>query len=291
MTTKEVYNHLRNHYQDRVYYYVENTYCFHSYYKETDLLLVQNNRYCIDIEVKTSRSDFLADKKKIHKHSILKNGYFTVDYRYGGKYEVNEPIYTNNRPNKFFYCCPENLIKISEIPNYAGLIYVLESGERTKSLQLIHYQYKKDKTTFSTIGLNSITQHLNGNHYDMVTLGANAKHYWEHFGVFGSVYYQVGKNSLAQSKSAYQFSLNADVLLGQHNIVLGTEWLSGTDFDEDTSKNHSFSPFYGTNHKFNGFMNYFFVGNHFNSVGLKDFYIKSNFKFNPKATHLSKYSL
>ena len=24
--------------------------------------------------------------------------------------------------------------------------------------------------------------------------------------------------------------------LGQHNIVLGTEWLSGTDFDEDTSK-------------------------------------------------------
>ena len=161
---------------------------------------------------------------------------------------------------------------------------VLESGERTKSLQLIHYQYKKDKTTFSTIGLNSITQHLNGNHYDMVTLGANAKHYWEHFGVFGSVYYQVGKNSLAQSKSAYQFSLNADVLLGQHNIVLGTEWLSGTDFDEDTSKNHSFSPFYGTNHKFNGFMNYFFVGNHFNSVGLKDFYIKSNFKFNPKAT-------
>lgn len=31
-------------------------------------------------------------------------------------------------------------------------------------------------------------------------------------------------------------------------------------------------------------MDYFFVGNHFNSVGLKDFYIKSNFKFNPKAT-------
>lgn len=140
MTTKEVYNHLRNYYQERVYYYVENIYCFDSYYKETDLLLVQNNKYCIDIEVKTSRSDFLADKKKIHKHSILKNGYFTVDYRYGGKYEVNESIYTNNRPNKFFYCCPENLIKISEIPNYAGLIYVLESGEikKIKEAKFLH---------------------------------------------------------------------------------------------------------------------------------------------------------
>ena len=140
MTTKEVYNHLRNHYQERAYYYVENIYCFESYYKETDLLLVQNNKYCIDIEVKSSRADFFADRKKIYKHSILKNGYFTVDYRYGGKYEINEPIYTNNRPNKFFYCCPENLIKISEIPEYAGLIYILESGEikKIKEAKFLH---------------------------------------------------------------------------------------------------------------------------------------------------------
>ena len=140
MTTKEVYNHLRNHYQDKVYYYVENTYCFHSYYKETDLLLVQNNRYCVEYEVKSSRADFLIDKKKTHKHSILKNGYFTVDYRYGGKYEINEPIYTNNRPNKFFYCCPEGLIKESDLQPHEGLIYVLESGEikKIKEAKFLH---------------------------------------------------------------------------------------------------------------------------------------------------------
>jgi hypothetical protein len=31
---------------------------------------------------------------------------------------------------------------------------------------------------------------------------------------------------------------------------------------------------YGTNHKFNGFMDYFYVGNHINSVGLNDFFLK-----------------
>jgi len=108
MTSKEIYKFLNNHYQSRVKYCVENTYCFHPFYKETDFLVIQHNGYCLDLEIKVSRQDYLMDKKKIHKHSILKNGYFTVDYRYGGKYEINEPIYTNNRPNKFYFCCPES---------------------------------------------------------------------------------------------------------------------------------------------------------------------------------------
>jgi hypothetical protein len=132
MKTKDVYKALNNYYRDRVRYCVENVYCFHSFYKETDFLIVNNNGYCSDIEVKVSRSDFLADKKKIHKHNILKNGYFQVNYRYSGKYEINEPIYTSNYPNKFYYCCPEGLIKESDLEDYQGLIYVLESGELKK---------------------------------------------------------------------------------------------------------------------------------------------------------------
>jgi hypothetical protein len=49
--------------------------------------------------------------------------------------------------------------------------------------------------------------------------------------------------------------------------------LSGTDYDTE-EKNKSFNPLYGTNHKFNGFMDYFYVGNHQNSVGLGDAYVK-----------------
>ena len=143
MNSKEVYKALNNHYQDKVRYCVENTYCFHSYYKETDFLIINHNGYCYDFEVKISRSDFLADKKKIHKHSILKNGYFTVEYNYYegfNKYEKNNPIYTNNRPNKFYYCCPEGLIKENDLEPYQGLIYVLESGEikKIKEAKFLH---------------------------------------------------------------------------------------------------------------------------------------------------------
>jgi hypothetical protein len=33
-----------------------------------------------------------------------------------------------NFPNRFYYCCPKDLIKVSEIPKYAGLYHVNNSG-------------------------------------------------------------------------------------------------------------------------------------------------------------------
>lgn len=162
---------------------------------------------------------------------------------------------------------------------------ISESGENTKSLQIIHYQLQKNKFNFSAIALNSVLQNkLSGTHYDMLTLGINSKKYFNKFGLFGSVYYQTGKNTNEQNKSAYQFSLNLDYIINNKlNVILGTEWLSGKDFDTNNSENKSFSPFYGTNHKFNGYMDYFFVGNHFNSFGLNDYYLKTTTKFNPKS--------
>ncbi|MGB0882676.1 MAG: hypothetical protein ACPGSO_06955 [Vicingaceae bacterium] len=62
----------------------------------------------------------------------------------------------------------------------------------------------------------------------------------------------------------------------------GYEYMSGNS-QTDTSAsynrvNHAFTPFYGTNHKFNGFMDYFYVGNHGGSVGLQDIYFKLKYK-------------
>lgn len=166
---------------------------------------------------------------------------------------------------------------------------ISDGGEKAKSLQIIHYQYKNEnKFQFSSIALNSVLQNTSsGIHYDLLTLGINAKKYFENFGIFGSAYYQTGKNTNSQSKSAYQFSVNADFIISKKlNAVLGTEWLSGRSYDTPNTENKSFSPFYGTNHKFNGFMDYFFVGNHFNTYGLNDYYIKTTTKFNPKSSLL-----
>ncbi len=53
-------------------------------------------------------------------------------------------------------------------------------------------------------------------------------------------------------------------------------------------KNKSFFPLYGTNHKFNGFMDYFYVGNHANNVGLNDLYAKAVFKTGATSNLLAK---
>ncbi len=160
---------------------------------------------------------------------------------------------------------------------------ITEAGEITKSLQIIHYQYTgKNKLQFSAIALNQVLQNPSSTHYDMLTVGINSKKYFENFGFFGSAYYQTGKNTAAHSKSAYQFSVNSDfIIIPKFNVVLGTEWLSGRSFDTEAGKNRSFSPLYGTNHLYNGFMDYFYFGNsHFNSFGLNDYYLKSTYKFN-----------
>jgi hypothetical protein len=63
------------------------------------------------------------------------------------------------------------------------------------------------------------------------------------------------------------------------NISPGFEILSGTATDETDGKNHSFSPLYGTNHKFNGLMDYFFVGGRLaNKTGLEDYYLAIKYK-------------
>jgi hypothetical protein len=65
-------------------------------------------------------------------------------------------------------------------------------------------------------------------------------------------------------------------------IIAGAEVLSGNDFVNPNGTNNAFMPFYGTNHKFNGYMDYFYVGNHAGSVGLNDVYIKGVYTFKNK---------
>lgn len=97
---------LRFKYLGTSKYLVENVYLFR-YDWETDFLAVKTNGYTYEIEIKVSRSDFLADFKKIDKHNVL-----------SGK--------TNRKfkPNKFFYICPTGIITAKDLPPYAGLMYI-----------------------------------------------------------------------------------------------------------------------------------------------------------------------
>lgn len=90
----------------------------------------------------------------------------------------------------------------------------------------------------------------------------------------GNLYLQTGEDGINKSLNAYNLMAEATYQLSEKSqFLLGYEILSGTDYNK-TEKNSSFTPLYGTNHKFNGFMDYFYVGNHLNGVGLSDAYLK-----------------
>lgn len=150
-TEKQIQDVLEKHY-DRggIKYTVSNLYLFKNNW-ETDFLLVQKTSgYCYEIEIKTSRSDFFNDFKKVEKHTILREGTHQVKkYRYKFDPETKKTV-TNHyyvtkewkfRPNRFYYCVPENLIKIEEVPEYAGLMYVI--GDKVKTVKEAKFIHKE----------------------------------------------------------------------------------------------------------------------------------------------------
>ncbi|WP_299382065.1 alginate export family protein [uncultured Lacinutrix sp.] len=85
-----------------------------------------------------------------------------------------------------------------------------------------------------------------------------------------SIYFQTGKIA-GVNLSAFNIAANTNYSINnKFKAGLGAEYLSGTDMDAKSNTLKSFNPWFGTNHKFNGLMDYFYVGNHANSVGLID---------------------
>lgn len=78
-----------------------------------DIFIITKSLLAIDVEIKVSKSDFKADFKKGVKHLYLKNG-------------ISKQAY-------FYYAVPFGLIKLEEIPKYAGLIYV--DGNRVEVIK------------------------------------------------------------------------------------------------------------------------------------------------------------
>lgn len=117
------------------------------------------------------------------------------------------------------------------------------------------------------------------------TLGTHLKLKEGKFNAVANLYYQFGNDVANNDLSAYLIGLETSYKTSEKTVLgLGFELQSGNDYNVATGKNNAFTPFYGTNHKFNGLMDYFYVGNHANSVGLLDIYAKANFKLNPKSS-------
>lgn len=94
------------------------------------------------------------------------------------------------------------------------------------------------------------------------------------------LYGQTGKSTDLQV-SAYNVAANFNYnITDSFKAGLGYEFLSGKASNDGSTVIKSFNPIFGTNHGLNGYMDYFYVGNHLNSVGLQDAFIKLNYYVN-----------
>lgn len=103
---------------------------------ESDKLIETRSGLLYEFEIKVSRSDYKNDfKNKQDKHAILEGKREHLP-KYDKILNQNKPIWEKyyrtssyKKPNYFYYAVPEGLITKDEVPDYAGLVYVLPEGE------------------------------------------------------------------------------------------------------------------------------------------------------------------
>jgi len=128
---------------------------------ECDVLAISKSGYLIEYEIKRSRSDFRADFKKEHKHRFLSERKAVRHGRGRNKGKMWFKI-----PNRFYYVCETDLIKKSEVPEYAGLIYVGKRGglKTIKKAPLLHNNKANDQL-YEAIAKNLTAKMIFGSSY------------------------------------------------------------------------------------------------------------------------------
>lgn len=229
---------------------------------------------------------------------IYKNGYFmqfgrqqltydddrilgTLDWSQVGRFHDALKAGYENTNNKIHLILAYNqhAQKLNTGTYYAG-------GQPYKTMQTAWYQYDtKENFALSVLlmnlGFETGTAGQNGapdeaKTSNMQTIGTNLSYKIDDLSLYGTVYYQMGKNRMDRDVSAYMFAAK-----GQYNFTpmfsaaLGLDYLSGQEADNEKATN--FDPLYGTHHKFYGTMDYFYASP-FGNRGLVDFYGSLIFK-------------
>ena len=153
-----------------------------------------------------------------------------------------------------------------------------------KSFQYLWYHTDFKKVNISVLFLNNGMPYLVENEKEEIdysqTTGSRLVFKNGALSIDGAAYLQTGKIA-DNSVHATYFSANINYKASTYfNTSIGFEMLSGKDQNETSTAVKSFNPLYGTNHKFNGYMDYFYVGNHINSVGLTDIYVNIGYEKN-----------
>ncbi len=111
-------------------YVIENVYVFN---EEMDLFVQRQNDYIVEYEIKVSIEDFRKDFKKVKHEWMIQRHHHKI-------------------PNKFYFVCPDNVIPLDLIPEYAGLIYIGNGEKEIKTAPFLHkHKLDVEKSLFRKI--------------------------------------------------------------------------------------------------------------------------------------------
>ena len=163
-----------------------------------------------------------------------------------------------------------------------------------KTMQMLYLKQKWENFTTSLLVLNNGFQNFDENDgangvSNLQTIGTNLTYKRKNFGLAANAFLQIGeRQGELDVKGAYLLGLDASYKASSTiGLGAGFEIISGND-DQTPGETGAFFPLYGTNHKFNGFMDYFYVGNHANSVGLLDVHLSANIALGEKSGLMAK---
>lgn len=142
-----------------------------------------------------------------------------------------------------------------------------------KNLQFMWFNRSWEKSALSLLLLNNgVPVMENGSQVTKYgqTYGGRVTSKTGEIALAANLYGQSGENVSGKKISAVNLLFEVSL---KNRFTAGYEYLSGNSYDKN-DKEYAFNPLYGTNHKFNGFMDYFYVGNHIGSFGLSDGYLK-----------------
>lgn len=174
----------------------------------------------------------------------------------------------------------------------SGQYFNPQNAQPYQHLEAIHAHYVADENhnisfLFANLGFKDSTNGVNDENMQTFGIHYNGKKDNLKYGV--SAYYQGGKNNLGVKKQAYLLAGHIGGKLSEVvSASLGVDYLSGKAFDDTSAIDKTFNPFSGTNHKFYGFMDYFYVPNPHQS-GLLNPYLSANFKTSGKSDLTAAY--
>lgn len=147
LTVKEIQQAIVGMYKEKGYkYFSINTFGMGEF--EADMLAVHpTDMFCVEFEIKRSRSDFYADFNKKNKHELLKKGLWPS--------------------NQFYFVVERGLIDVQQIPYHLGLITIekrpiyheIKRGIVTKTRRTYEYDVAVERVA-KVLHQNQFPQHM-----------------------------------------------------------------------------------------------------------------------------------